>query len=198
MFLWIDSKLLSLTEKLVKALNWLTGKDNFWYARKVAVYGCILSIFLAFLCVVISSLDMGVLPAIFFASPMMCIALISSRFEFLRALSVEKIKCEEQHAGAKQLWLEIALKDLRHISLSGLVELLMVYTVLNYFFLAVSERPLLLTALIEAVFLLIFIFELIVRYLISVEKPPYAKSQVGAWLKSLVTIPKLMPVRMDS
>ena len=33
----VDSALLQLTEKLVKKFNWLTGKDNFYLARGVAV-----------------------------------------------------------------------------------------------------------------------------------------------------------------
>ena len=169
----VDAWLLALAEKVVKKLNWWTGKDNFsfaWFVNTLVRTSTLITV--------------AAMSLLFVAGFIAIFALWG--FFLMRILirSAEVMKTSEQMRGVKLTELESRLATLRAIHF---LELLISFVLAAY---AVSS------GVPWGIFALpcMAVFNLLIVYLVSVDRPPFAKSRAWESLKEFFTVRELVPV----
>ncbi len=161
--LQLDAWLLKITEKVVRRFNWLTGKDNFWLAKLFFAVG-ISSLMITFY------IWMFVFPIIFFAGGLIVGLIGASQWLFIR--EQEMVSEKSALKGAKDLMNEMSLRNTRLTSL-------LAFFMYNIFFLGM---PL----MFFVPQLIFFASDIVINYLVSVEKPPFKRSMAIEWLKNKI------------
>jgi Ca2+/H+ antiporter len=180
----IDIVLAGKVEKLAKAYNWLTGKDNFSLARllnKARFFVCV--IFCISVEIFQNANEVGQLKIFFSAA----IIILYAMFTFLdvgwgeKMISrAEKIREIERRLGARYL---SQMEESKMKRYKRYVFILMCIVV------SYIVHLLLLNALA-----LSDLFDVIILHLIDLDEPPYKKSRLIEKIREAVTIPKLSPV----
>ncbi len=179
-----------LAERASKWFDWLTGKDNFQMARGIWKLFCAY----AAVALIILAVNSRWYAIIGFVNPMVALFTWAA---FYRISDIEHKKSAEQQRGAKNLQLDIRLRRDRRFSWSLVVFCPFSLTLTLWW--DASYKPFALGQwLIFQPFALAVLVE---SYLVSIDRPPYAKSKAWEWLKSLLTtpaMPVLVPVPVPS
>jgi hypothetical protein len=179
----LDRYCLQLAEHASKYFNWLTGLDNFTLARSMIKVLC------AYLLLLLAI--MGATMNHFWETLNLVLLLVpmSVWYYLMAIMPAERMKDYEQKLGAKQMDNEICLFDIRKGAWLTLL------CVMGF---PLHHRGAAYTLLTCPPAVLTY---LAVVYLISIDKPPYAKSKAWEWLKSLFAVPHtpaLVPAQVPS
>lgn len=161
----VDGLLLKAVERFARWVNWLTGKDNFWLAKQCACIGTIMYVIDSAMWIKDSIYKAGIIPlAVWFV-----LILIYSPLAWVYGSMVdfwERFDDYFRQRGTK----------------------------MDGFVIRIFGSCLVLSSSIKVGFGLFNIagntFLIVMFYLICVDKPPYAKSQVREWLRKLVIQPQ--------
>lgn len=178
----VDIVLASKVEKLAKAYNWLTGKDNFSLARllngaKVPFCGISAGILeiVSMAEVARYILLLGLACGIFFG------LVVFFNFRIFKKIinDAESEKEMERIRGLRSLEKIEKSRVNRHLSYIGVLVPIILSYVLGIALLAFVVRDL---------------FNIVILHLIDLDEPPYKKSRLLEKIREAVTIPKLSPV----
>lgn len=174
--LWVDAQILKFFTKIAKDFNWLTGKDNYFLARFCIVLAC------AFLVV------MGlILPKFLLVAVMgsLGILLLSNQL----VTNVEKEFLRQSQKAAKNILFNLGLLMIRYAFLLGSV----------FIFFAARSRNIHTATMSVSIFCLSYAS---IGYLVSIDKPPFKKSQawqkVKSWFSPGLTQPQAEPIPVRS
>ncbi len=175
-FEWIDPRMLKIFEKIADRFNWLTGKDNFVLAKIFAVINGI--IFWLTLTIIISQIFSDQL-IIIIISVILCIDFyfVCKRFfKLINEFEAEWLK--QQEGDLRNLAFYIELKLCRLIAWCRLFYPCFVCLIVILYKLLF---------VLNLLAWLVWISDLAVFYLISLDKPPFAKSRALQRLKSKIS-----------
>ncbi|MDO8557788.1 MAG: hypothetical protein Q7S09_01175 [bacterium] len=157
---WVDRKLLALTARFTKRFNWLTGKDNFWLARRASFAIAIISI---------PVLDFSYLPML---TPVFALLILLAAHSCGEIVSTtERIRELEMLHRVKDAKTELLLQNLRLTDIG--------FFTVNVILVSAGA---LFTKFVLIYLLGVFCLPL-VSYLISIDKPLFSRSKALEWLK---------------
>jgi len=186
MFDSIDRNLFKFFTKITRDLNWITGKDNFFFARSSVVMYLIGAI-LAFPLLMVY---LDFLNKTFFASFGAALLTISYVFiaqEDMKWISeLESLIVNEQLLGAKFLEIDHLLKVCRRMTLFITTFIIPIFLAFLFLYGPVFSGGL----------IIFIIFKVAKDYFVSVEKPPFQKSQVLEKIRNWFLIPA--PVKVGA
>lgn len=174
----VDKTLLQLTEKIVKRFNWLTGKDNFYLARGVAIL-IIALFFSSFFLVDGWSVTSYVLSAI--------AIMFLGKMLFLTISLEESLSLKESLKGVKCSMGTASRIILRILSLTMSFQFFIAY-ILSVLFVAFQGE------LTFKIVLLAFLLTTFTFYLMAINKPPFKRSEAVQWLKNKIKTALTVPI----
>ncbi|MEK7464616.1 MAG: hypothetical protein AAB617_02465 [Patescibacteria group bacterium] len=153
-----DAWLLELTEKLVKRFNWLTGKDNFWLAKRVFFASGL------FMFIWVCEWNQYFVP----------LAFVAGAFHIFIWITVASLS--ESKAVTDSIE---GVKNLRYVNA---IRWIRIYVVLASFVVVYidSSKALLIFLCVNR------LLDILGVYLISINKPPFKRSMAIEWLKNKI------------